>query len=57
MSLSNITKGGKVDESFVKFVSRKDLTYFTDAELAALKKGDAVYAAMAEAKGKNKGGK
>jgi hypothetical protein len=56
MNLSNISKNGKVDESFVKFVSRKDLTYFSDAELAALKKGDAVYAAMAEAKGKNKGG-
>ncbi len=54
MSLSNVTKDGKVDESFVKFVSRKDLSYFTDAELAALKKGDAVYAAMKEAKGKGK---
>jgi hypothetical protein len=57
MKISNITNGGKVDESFVKFVSRKDLTYFTDAEIAALKKGDAVYAAMSEAKAKNKSGK
>jgi hypothetical protein len=57
MSLSNITKGGKVDESFVKFLTRKDLTYFNDAELAGLKKGDAVYAAMSAAQAKNKAGK
>lgn len=57
MKLSNVTKDGKVDESFVKFIGRKDLTYFTDAEIAALKKGDAVYAAMANAKAKNKANK
>ncbi len=44
LKLSNVTdKTGKVDESFVKFVDRKDLSYFNEQELVSLKKGDAIY--------------
>ena len=44
LKIGNIKdKSGKVDESFVTFVSRKDLEYFTPEELASHIKGEKVY--------------
>lgn len=51
LKLSNVTdKSGNVDESFVTFVSRKDLTYFNEQELASHVKGDEVYKSFLSAK-------
>jgi uncharacterized protein len=55
LKISNVTdKSGNVDESFVTFVPRKDLSYFNEQELASHKKGEEVYSEFVRAKGGKK---
>lgn len=54
LKLQNIQDSdGTISEDFVTFLDRKDLSYFKEAELAALIKEDAVYNAFVAAKDQN----
>jgi len=50
LKIENIRKNGKVNEDFVTILDRKDLTYFSEEELASLIKGDAVYNVFVDSK-------
>lgn len=53
LKIENVSDGvGNVSESFVSLLDRKALSYFTEAELATLVKGDDLYKAFLQSKEK-----